>query len=75
MSKKYKEVALPNRIISSPKDLDTLPHIGVVGGAFVIRNISFVGVDVEENEDNIRLTSKKNPSDIWVIEKLKTTEK
>lgn len=75
MSKEYNEVALPNRTISNPKDLDTLPHIGVVDGYFVIRNISFVGVTVEENEDNIRLTSEKNPSDVWVIEKLKTTEK
>ena len=75
MSKKYKEVVMPNRVISDPKDLDTLPHIGVVDGGFVIKNISFVGVTVEENEDNIRLTSEKNPSDVWVIEKLKTTEK
>lgn len=75
MSKEYNEVVMPNRVISDPKDLDTLSHIGVVDGEFVIRNISFVGVTVEENEDNIRLTSEKNPSDVWVIEKLKTTEK
>lgn len=66
---------MPDRIIFSPEDLDTLPHIGVVDGAFVIRNISFIGVTIEENEDNIRLTSKKNPSDVWVIEKLKATAK
>ena len=75
MSKEYNEVVMPNRVIYDPKDIDTLPHIGVVGGGFVIKNISFVGVTVEENEDNIRLTSEKNPSDVWVIEKLKTTEK
>lgn len=75
MSKEYNEVVMPHRVISNPKDLDTLPHIGVIDGEFVIRNISFVGVTVEENEDNIRLTSEKNPSDVWVIEKLKTTEK
>ena len=66
---------MPNRVIFDRKDLDTLPHIGVVDGGFVIKNISFVGVTVEENEDNIRLTSEKNPSDVWVIEKLKTTAK
>lgn len=75
MSKEYNEVVMPNRVISDPKYLYSLPHIGVVDGEFVIKNISFVGVTVEENEDNIRLTSDKNPSDVWVIEKLKTTEK
>lgn len=75
MSKEYNEVAMPERVISDRKDLDTLSHIGVVDGEFVIKNISFVGVTVEENEDNIRLTSKENPSDVWVIEKLKTAEK
>ena len=75
MSKEYKEVVMPNRVIYGHKDLATLSHIGVVDGEFVIKNIAFVGVTVEENEDNIRLTSEKNPSDVWVIEKLKTAEK
>ena len=75
MSKEYNEVVMPDRVIFNPKDLDTLPHIGVIGGELVIRNLSFINVTIEENEDNIRLTSKKNPSDVWVIEKLKTTAK
>lgn len=75
MSKEYNEVVMPDRVIFNPKDLDTLPHMGVIDGKFVIRNITFINVTVEENEDNIRLTSDKNPSDVWVIEKLKMTEK
>lgn len=75
MSKEYNEVVMPSRGIFDSKDLDTLPHMGVIDGGFVIRNITFIGVTVEENGDNIRLTSEKNPSDVWVIEKLKTTDK